>query len=266
MFINDLFSVFTFYNSMILTIDIGNSSTKFGVFDGEKLTNKITIPTVRETSSDSIYSQIKDQTSSEFSAIIISSVVSELYLTYQELGENIFNVKPFFADHTFDYGYSLDYFPPENCGSDRLVGAFAGVEKYGTPVIVCDFGTATTIDAVNSDNEFLGGIIAPGMNILADALFQKTSKLPKVEIKKPESVFGNTTIISIQSGIFYGYIGLVDGILLKMIDELDENAKIIATGGLASIIAEESQLIEIIDDKLMLDGLRLVYKFLKQFT
>ncbi len=165
-----------------------------------------------------------------------------------------------FVDSTFHSSLKINYFPPENLGIDRLIAAFAAVEKYGKPIIVCDFGTATTIDAVNSESEFLGGTITPGMNVLADALFQKTSKLPKVEIKKPASIFGTTTVSSIQSGIYHGYLGLVDGILQKMIAEFTEKPKIVATGGLASIIANGSELVEIVDDELMLDGLRLIHE------
>lgn len=248
---------------MLLAIDIGNSSTKFGLFDDENFVSQIIIPTVRTNSANEIYDLIKPVINGQIFFVIVSSVVSELQDSYRKLAEKLLNANVLFIDNKFDSGLKINYFPPENLGIDRLIAAFAAVEKYGKPIIVCDFGTATTIDAVNSNSEFLGGIIAPGMNLLADALFQRTSKLPKVEIKKPESVFGNSTINSIQSGIFYGYISLVDGILRKMLDELGELPKIIATGGFGSIIAAESQLIEIVDDKLMLDGLHFIYKKMK---
>ena len=137
------------------------------------------------------------------------------------------------------------------------------VEKYGTPCIVCDFGTATTIDAVSSNGEFVGGVIVAGMNLLADALFQKTSKLPKVEIKKPEKVIANSTVDAINAGIYFGYIGLTDGIIERMIDELNEKPKVIATGGLAAVIADGSKFIEIYDENLLFDGLRLIYNSTK---
>ncbi len=248
---------------MLLAIDIGNSSTKFGVFDDENLVQQFSVPTVRTNSANEIYDLIQPIISGQISFVVISSVVAELENSYRELSEKLLNVKVLFVDSQFDSGLKINYFPPKNLGVDRLVAAFAAVEKYGKPVIVCDFGTAATVDAVNSKKEFLGGIIAPGISILADTLFQNTSKLPKVEIKKPESIFGNSTITSIQSGIFYGYIGLVDGILRKMLDELGELPKIIATGGFASLIAEDSPLIEIVDDKLMLDGLHFIYKKMK---
>ncbi len=170
------------------------------------------------------------------------------------------DAKQFFVDYTFDLGLKILYESPKDIGADRLVDAFAAVEKYGKPCIVCDFGTATTIDVVNERSEYLGGIITPGLSVLADTLFQKTSKLPKVEVKKPEKVIGNSTVTSIQSGIYHGYIGLVDGILQKMINELGEKPQIIATGGLAALIAENSDLITIVDETLMLEGLRLIYK------
>lgn len=245
---------------MLLTIDIGNSTTKFAVFDGETIVNKLTIQTVRDETSDLIHSKIEKHISQQISSVVISTVVKELKETYQTLGEKYLNIKPFFADHTFDYGFEIKYYPPENCGSDRLVDAFAAVEKYGKPLIVCDFGTATTIDVINSKNEYLGGIITPGPNTLGSALFEKTSKLPKVDFEKPENVIGNSTVSSIQSGIYFGYIGLVDGIIERMLDTLGEKSKIISTGGFAELISEESKYVEIIEKNLMLDGLRLIYE------
>ena len=166
----------------------------------------------------------------------------------------------FWSDTISILGLKINYDPPENLGIDRLVAAFAAKVKYGKPCIVCDFGTATTIDAVNSVGEFSGGIIVAGMHILADALFQKTSKLPKIKIKKAEKVIAHSTVEAINAGIYFGYIGLTDGIIKRMIGELKEKPKVIATGGLASIIADGSEFIEIFDENLMLDGLRLIYE------
>jgi type III pantothenate kinase len=243
---------------MLLTIDIGNSSTKFGIFDKSKLIKKITIPTIRDETAESIYAQIKDRIPERISAIIISTVVKELKSNYRKIGENYFSIKPFFADHTFDFGFSINYFPPENCGSDRLVDAFAAFRKFGSPIIVCDFGTATTIDVVNKKKEYLGGIITPGPNTLGSALFEKTSQLPKVKFEKPDRIIGNSTVSSIQSGIYFGYIGLVDGIIERMIKKLKEKPTIISTGGFAKLIAEESKYVRIIEENLMLEGLRLI--------
>lgn len=269
---------------MLLAIDIGNSTIKFGVYDRETLISRFAIPTDRNTNADQLDKIIKSAEmeglarpgetpgtadnklqppaiagGSDWVAVIISSVVPELENPFREFCEKHLGVKPVFVDHTFDFGLKIKYDPVSSLGTDRLIAAFAAVRKYGSPCIVCDFGTATTIDAVNAGGEFLGGVITPGMNPLSEALHLNTSKLPSVSIEKPSSVFGNTTIGSIQSGIFYGYIGLVEGILTRMIREIGETPKVIATGGFAKLIAENCELIEIVDENLMLDGLRLLH-------
>ncbi|MGI8883597.1 MAG: type III pantothenate kinase [Pyrinomonadaceae bacterium] len=249
---------------MLLAIDIGNSSVKFGVFDNELLISRFTIPTVRSQSAEELNSSVSNQLNQNISAIIISSVVPELKQSFREYGEKFHNLKSIFVVNTFDFGLKIKYNPPETIGVDRIVAAFAAARKYGKPCIVCDFGTATTIDAVNSRSEYLGGIIAPGISTLSESLFIKTSKLPRVELVKPESVIGNSTVSSIQSGIFYGYLGLTEGILRRMIAELDEKPRIIATGGVAGLIAENCNLIEIVDENLMLDGLKMIYKISRE--
>lgn len=244
---------------MLLAIDIGNSTVKFGVFDGENLVCKFSIPTVRNQTADKISSLIKHNLPRNISAVIVSSVVPELKNAIENFSKNHFGIAPIFVSNDFELGLKINYYPPENLGIDRLVAAFAAKEKYGVPCIVGDFGTATTIDAVNSDGEFAGGIIVAGMNLLADALFQKTSKLPKVEIKKAEKVIARSTNEAINSGIYFGYIALTDGIIKRMIAELNEKPKVVATGGLAQIISEGSEFIEICDENLIFDGLRLIY-------
>lgn len=245
---------------MLLAIDIGNSTIKFGVFDGENLIKKFSIPTVRNQTAGEIEKIIASNLPENVSAVIVSSVVPELKHSIENLSKNLFAVAPFFVEHDFDFGLKINYEPPENLGIDRIIAAFAAKKKYGAPCIVCDFGTATTIDAVDSKGNFSGGVIVAGMNLLADALFQRTSKLPKIEIKKAEKVIGNSTVEAINSGIYFGYIGLTDGIIKRMIAELNEKPKVIATGGWASIIAEGSEYIEFYDENLMLDGLRLIYE------
>jgi len=242
---------------MLLAIDIGNTLTKFGFFENETLCQRTDVPTNRSDAADAIDERLFVH---PIDAIVISSVVPELKNTYLEFSEKHLNLAPIFVDNSFDFGLKIKYVPPENLGIDRIVAAYAAVEKYGSPCIVCDFGTATTIDAVNSKNEFLGGIIAPGMNLLSEALFLKTSKLPRIEIRKPANVIGNSTIKSIESGIYFGYIGLVDGIIERMRGELGETPKVIATGGFAKLIAESSKKIDVIEENLMLEGLRLVYE------
>lgn len=244
---------------MLLAIDIGNSNTKFGVFDGEKLISRFFIPTKRTQTSSEIYELINETHDFRFESFIISSVVPQLQNAYENLAEKL-NTKAIFVSKDFDIGLKNLYATPETLGIDRFITAFSAMEKYGAPCIVCGFGTATTIDFVNKNKEFIGGIIAPGMQTMTDSLFEKTANLPKVEVKKPASIFGNSTVSAIQSGIFYGYIGLVNGILEKMREESNENPKIIATGGFGKLVAENCELIETVDENLMLEGLQKIYE------
>lgn len=245
---------------MILTIDIGNTTTKFGAFENEKLIKRHTIPTIRSKTADEIFESIGNELNFNFRGVIISTVVPELNESFLKLGENHFNSNVTFVNHDFDWEFKINYNPPENVGIDRLVAAYAAVKKYGKSCIICDFGTATTIDAVNKNNEYLGGIITAGMNLLADSLHQRTSKLPKIELRKPEKVIGDTTVSAIQSGVYFGYIGLVDGIITRMIAEMSEKPKVIATGGLVNLIAETSKMVKTVDENLMLDGLRMIFE------
>ena len=248
---------------MLLTIDIGNSKTKFGLFESEHLVKKLAIKTDRSKTASEAFGEVENELPEipkMLDAIVISSVVKELPASYKTLAEAQFNISPLFIDHTLDLGFSVKYFPPEDCGVDRLVDAFAAIQKHHFPVIVCDFGTATTIDLVNEKCEYLGGIITPGPHTLGSALFDKTSKLPKVKFEKPEKVIGDSTLGSIQSGIYYGYIGLVDGIIERMLSDLDEKPAVVSTGGFAHLISEESKYVEIVEENLMLDGLRLIYE------
>lgn len=241
---------------MLLTIDIGNTLTKFGVYENDTLQNRTTVPTVRCQSADEIH---RPETQN-IHAVIISSVVPELNDAYRKFSQKHYHLEPLFVDSSFDFNLKIKYNPPEKLGVDRLTAAFAATQKYGAPCIVADFGTATTIDAVNSKSEFLGGIIAPGMHTMSESLFLKTSQLPQIEIKKPENVIGNSTQKAIESGIYFGYIGLVDGIVKRMIDELGETPQVVATGGFAKLIAEISAKIDVVDDNLLLEGLRLIYE------
>lgn len=245
---------------MILTIDIGNTTTKFGVFESDKLIKRHIIPTIRSKTADEIYESLQGELNYIFSGVIISSVVPELNESFTKLSENHFNSNVIFVNHDFDWGFKIIYNPPENVGIDRLIAAFAAVQKYGKPCIVCDFGTATNIEVVNKQGEYIGGIITAGMNLLADSLHARTSKLPKIELRKPEKTIGDSTVSAIQSGVYFGYIGLVDGIVKRMIDELGEKPKVIGTGGLVNLIAETSKMVKIVDENLLLDGLHLIYQ------
>ena len=248
---------------MLLAIDIGNSTAKFGVFDNEKLLARFTLPTDRNQTPEEINALTANNLLHNIDAVIVSSVVPELNIAYRSFCETHFNLKPFFVDHATDLDMKILYDPPESLGIDRAVAAFAAREKYGTPVIVCDFGTATTIDAVDARGEFIGGIIVPGIAALADSLFQKTSNLPKVEIEKPKKVIGTSTVSAINAGIYFGYAGSVEKILQKMIEELGEAPKIIATGGFSGLIADSVKMIEVVDENLILEGLHLIYEKMK---
>ncbi len=244
---------------MLLAIDTGNSSIKFGIFESDTLVEKLRIPTRRDHAvHELLFDTLRyiKQHYSRIDKVAVSSVVTELDSTLRQACEEVLAVTPVFVDHDFNFGIQINYAPVTAIGTDRLVNAANAVEKYGMPVIVCSFGTATTIDVVNSEGEYLGGSIAPGMNTLAEALHLKTSKLPHVAIEKPASVIANTTIGSIQSGVFYGYIGLFEGIISRMFDELGEQPKVVGTGGFAKLVAENCDLIDTIDENLTLDGLR----------
>jgi len=248
---------------MLLAIDIGNSSVKFGIFDGEHLLSKFSIPTKRDSTADELKQAIQTNLDLPITAAIICSVVPELNGPLTEFLSGAFGIEPVLVQNDFDFGMKIAYEPLSSIGTDRLVNAFAAATKYGAPCIVCSFGTATTIDAVGAGPEFLGGVIAPGMEIMAEALHHRTSQLPRIEIAKPENVIGTSTLAAIQSGIFYGHIALAEGIIARIKTELapsDTKPKVIATGGFAAVIASESKAIDVVDENLLLDGLRLLFE------
>lgn len=251
---------------MLLVIDVGNTNTSLGVYDGEELVAHWRLTTARERTVDEYgvharnLFQLAGLDFKAITAVAIASVVPPLNFTLRRMSEDYFHHAPLFVDHTTDTGVPILYNPPSDVGADRIVDAVAAIHKYGSPCIIVDFGTATTFDAINERGEYLGGVITPGINISSDALFARTAKLPRVEIKRPSSVIGSSTVGSMQSGLYYGYAGLVDGILKRMREELGEKVRVIATGGLAPLIATGSDYIEEIDDILTLEGLRLVYE------
>lgn len=240
---------------MLLAVDIGNSAAKFGIFEDSFLVSTFSIQSQRNAGIAELTNAIAGRIDRSISAAVVSSVVPELDPLLRAYLQLEHNVDPVFVDNTFDFGLKINYEPAASAGADRLIAAFAAVKTYGPPVIVCDFGTATTIDAVNSAREYLGGIITPGMKTMAEALHHKTSKLPSVEIAKPISVIGSSTIGSIQSGIFWGYVALVEGLISRMIIELREEPRVIATGGYGQLIANETAMIDEVDETLILTGL-----------
>jgi type III pantothenate kinase len=251
---------------MLLVIDVGNTNTSLGVYQDEKLLVHWRLTTARSRTIDEygVHSRnlfaLAGIDFKEITAIAIASVVPPLNYTLKRMAEVYFNITPLFIDHTTDTGLSILYDPPSDVGADRIVDAVAAINKYSVPCIVVDFGTATTFDAINSKGEYLGGVITPGITISSDALFERAARLPRVEIKRPRSVIGSSTVGSMQSGLYYGYVGLVDGILRRMKAELGDSGYVVATGGLAPLIATGSELIDSVDDTLTLDGLRFIYE------
>jgi type III pantothenate kinase len=255
---------------MLLVIDVGNTNTVVGVYDGEKLVQSWRVRTVSNHTVDEygmlIYSLYK---SSKISAksiqdIIISCVVPPMLNILEPLCEKYFHVKPLIVEPGIKTGMPIHYDNPREVGADRIVNAVAAFEKYKTDLIIVDFGTATTFDYVSAKGEYMGGCIAPGIVISSEALFEKASKLPRVEFKKPKSIIAKDTISSMQAGIMFGYAGLVDGIVGRMKAEAKSNPKVIATGGLAVVIAPETKSIDVVDENLTLEGLRIIYLKNKQ--
>ncbi|HJT65619.1 MAG TPA: type III pantothenate kinase [Pyrinomonadaceae bacterium] len=251
---------------MLLAIDAGNSNLKLAVFEDEELLAHWRLTTGVQRTRDEYGSDVRhlfqlfDLDPKKLEAIVIASVVPALNLTLTQMAEMYFNLTPLFVDHTTRTTLLLAYDPPSDLGADRIVDAVAALEKYGGPCIVVDFGTATTFNVINGLGEFVGGAISPGLMTCAEALFSRAAKLPRVEFKRPAKIIGSSTVAAMQSGWYHGYAGLVDALIMRMIDELGEAPRVIATGGLAHVIAPASPSIQVVDDTLTLEGLRLVYQ------
>jgi type III pantothenate kinase len=251
---------------MLLAIDIGNTNVVLGVFDREKLVENWRVGTNTQITPDEYAMILKDLFSfaklefNQIRGVIISTVVPPLLPVMTEMSRKYFHIDPLVVTHELKTGITIRYDNPKEVGADRIVNAAAAYRLYGGPLIIVDFGTATTFCAVTKDGDYLGGAICPGVKISAEALFQRASKLPRVELTKPAHVIGADTISAMQAGIIYGYAGLVDGIVARMKKELSPDAKVVATGGLAELVSPETTSIEEIKPHLTLEGLLFLYE------
>ncbi len=250
---------------MLLAIDIGNTQLVLGIFKGDQLVHSWRVVTRRNQTFDEYavlfrnLFELEGISSEDIEGMVISSVVPPLNKTFESLAKQYFSLDPLFIEATRQNLVPIPtYKPPADVGADRIVNAMAAFDLTGGPSIVVDFGTATTFDAISGKGEYLGGVIAPGISISAEALFSRASKLPRIEIRKPSKVIGDSTVGSMQSGLYFGYVGLVEGILGKMKGELGE-AQVLATGGLASLVAAATDAIDRVEEDLTLFGLRLFH-------
>jgi type III pantothenate kinase len=255
---------------MLLAIDVGNTNIVLGVFDNADLVQSWRLQTLRERTSDELgllveglfaHSRIERV---QIRGVILGSVVPPRTGTMRAMVERYFGVKAVIVEPALNTGMPILYENPWEVGADRIVNSVAAWERWGKsaarPMIVVDFGTATTLDAITATGEYLGGAICPGVQISADALFQRAARLPRIDVRKPARIVGRTTIGAMESGLFYGYVGMVEGLVRRMGDELGGNALCVATGGLSDVIAPETTLIEHVDPDLTLHGLRLVWE------
>ncbi len=255
-------------DSLVIAIDIGNTESLFGVFAGDRLVDTFRLSTNPTRTTDELVALVSQlvhdggivERGQGVEGVIIGSVVPTIHERLDQMSRKCFGREPIFIEPGIRTGIPIRNVNPVEVGADRIVNAVAAVEQYGAPVVVADFGTATTFDVINARGEYVGGLIMPGIGISAEALFSAASRLYRVDIRRPGHLIGRTTMEAMQSGIYYGAIGQVDGVLQRLIEDLGERPALVATGGLAPLIASESQFLDEVNPDLTLQGLRLIYE------
>lgn len=251
---------------MLLVIDVGNTNTVLGVFEKTELRAHWRLTTKREQTADEYGILIRNLFDLEglghgdITGIMIASVVPPLNWLLEEMAQKYFGLKALFLEPGTRTGMAIHYDNPQEVGADRIANGVAAYQKYGGPCVVVDFGTAITFDVISDKGEYLGGVICPGLGVSAEALFARAARLPRVEIREPERVIGTNTVASIQSGLFYGAVGLLDGVLDRLVAVLGRQTHVIATGGQAQLVAPASRYKPPVDSWLTLDGLRIIYE------
>jgi len=251
---------------MLLAIDIGNTDTTFGVFEGEELQATWHMATSIHHMADEYAALLlnllhhQNLAISDIKEVAICSVVPPLVATFGALFQRYFHISPLVVGAGVKTGVRIRVDNPREVGTDRIVNAAAAHHLYGGPIIITDLGTATTFDAVSKEGDYLGGAIAPGINIAAESLFNRAAMLPRVELTRPKQAIGTNTITAMQSGIVFGYVGLVEAMVARIRRELGGKAKVVATGGYAELIAKETKVIDIVNPGLTLIGLRLIHQ------
>lgn len=251
---------------MLLTLDIGNTSIHIGLWDGDRIAHTWRIGVEQEKLPDEYGVLLMNLLSTEelgardVHACIVGCDVPPLIPTFEQVCRKYFKIEPMVVGHGLRTGVRILYDNPKQLGADRIIDAVAASKLYGTPVIIVDFGTATVFDAVNEQGDYLGGAIAPGIGIASEALFSRAAMLYRVQLERPPVAIGKNTIHAMQSGILFGYVGLVEGVVERFKKELGGNPKVVATGGLAGLIAEETDCIDVVNGDLTLTGLRLIYE------